>query len=483
MKMSPARSVSAMASSQADRRRPLLMILLSVVILVAGVGVAGMIPPVQAQTSPLVLQPSTGQVGIGVTDPNYTLDVNGTVNAGYFRGDGSQLTNLPAGGSQWITSGSAIYYNAGSVGIGASIPGEKLHLATTGAGSALLGDLGCGGNWVGLGFSTTRDCTTYSILGNGSLTLLNAPNGGNMHFRIANSDRMVLTASGNLGIGNPTPGFRLDVTGTVNASAFRGDGSQLTNLPAGQWGTSGSAIYYNAGNVGVGASSPGEKLHLATAGGGNGLIGDLGCGGSWVGLGFSTTRDCSTYSVLGNGSLTLFNAPLNGTMLFRIANSDKMVIAANGDVVIGTPSSPGTFHVYGTVSTTVKDFRIPHPLDPDRRVLVHSSLEGPEIGVYYRGEAQLQDGQAEVDLPTYFEALTVKERRTVQLTPLDGWSPLYVVKGVENGRFTVRTAQGGDPAQRFYWEVKAVRADVPHMQVERDKPEERVFDTPVIRRQ
>ncbi|MFA5027200.1 MAG: hypothetical protein WC713_04945, partial [Candidatus Methylomirabilota bacterium] len=147
-----------------------------------------------------------------------------------------------------------------------------------------------------------------------------------------------------------------------------------------------------------------------------------------------------------------------------VAQRDGLRIDDYGQVFVNSLYAQGT--LYGSV----KYFQIPHPQNPDKKLLTHSSLEGPEIGVTYRGEAQLQEGEVSVGLPAYFEALTRSEQRTVHLTPVEGWSPLYVVSKVREGRFVVRTAKGGDPNQRFYWEVRAVRADVGLLQAESDVP-------------
>lgn len=72
---------------------------------------------------------SGGSVGIGTTNPQSKLDVNGTITANKFQGDGSLLTNLPVGsGSNWTKSGSNLSYTLGNVGIGTSSPSERLHV-------------------------------------------------------------------------------------------------------------------------------------------------------------------------------------------------------------------------------------------------------------------------------------------------------------------------------------------------------------------
>jgi len=53
--------------------------------------------------------------------------------------------------------------------------------------------------------------------------------------------------------------FSFSNGGYLTATKFIGDGSSLTGLP---WKKSGSNIYYNDGNVGIGTTTPSDKLHI-----------------------------------------------------------------------------------------------------------------------------------------------------------------------------------------------------------------------------
>jgi hypothetical protein len=66
-------------------------------------------------------------------------------------------------------------------------------------------------------------------------------------------------AGGNVGVGVSAPSTKLDVAGTVNASAFTLGGSAVVSS---QWATSGTTINYATGNVGIATANPTEKLHV-----------------------------------------------------------------------------------------------------------------------------------------------------------------------------------------------------------------------------
>lgn len=132
----------------------------------------------------------------------------------------------------------------------------------------------------------------------------------------------------------------------------------------------------------------------------------------------------------------------------------------------------GTFTVNGA-----KNFRIDHPNDKTKW-LTHSTIEGPECAVFYRGEAETKDGVAAITLPDYFEALTMMENRSVQLTEIyEGedephFSQLAASR-VKDGKFSVRSNSSTVAnAVKFYWEVKAVRADISPLEVVSPKSHE-----------
>jgi hypothetical protein len=132
----------------------------------------------------------------------------------------------------------------------------------------------------------------------------------------------------------------------------------------------------------------------------------------------------------------------------------------------------GGFNVKGGISCTgTKAFVIPHPLD-DTKDLWHSCLEGPENGVYYRGEVVTSNGIAEVTLPDYFESLTFPEDRSVQLTQVfetGAVLTMLAASRVVDGKFTV---QSSAPVATVAWEVKAVRKiGVERLQVAQAKRE------------
>lgn len=213
---------------------------------------------------PLTLK-QDGNVGIGTMTPDTRLDMaGGTISMGpldraseiRFRtgtannaGGGVGLTALDHSGA--YQDGMAIYGHDGvslwtaqtermriaangNVGIGTTSPAQPLTIRRSPASGDLLSWGNTSTELGRLGYSNDANSGWMGLWSSGSFRVA-IDASGNSYFN-----------AGNVGIGTTTPQTKLDVAGTVKATAFQGDGSQLSlaagvSIPVGGvimwWGT------------------------------------------------------------------------------------------------------------------------------------------------------------------------------------------------------------------------------------------------------
>ena len=124
-------------------------------------------------------------------------------------------TGTLTGGTGVVNLGSGQVYKdaSGNVGIGTSSPQTRLHL-----GSA------AGATVFRIGNAGTPYAEVYSDQNGVMLLDADAGNTGastNFRIRVGGTERMRITSAGSVGIGTSSPTQRLDVAGTVNATEYR----------------------------------------------------------------------------------------------------------------------------------------------------------------------------------------------------------------------------------------------------------------------
>ena len=126
------------------------------------------------------------------------------------------------GGGYWTQpSGTTIiHYNTGNVGIGTSSPAYPLDIT---------GNMNVTGGLRANG-STGSSGQVLTSSGGGVMSWSTITSSGLSPWTTSGSN--VYISSGNVGIGTTTPAYPLDVNGTVNATSFRGDGTNLTGVTA-----------------------------------------------------------------------------------------------------------------------------------------------------------------------------------------------------------------------------------------------------------
>jgi len=166
-------------------------------------------------------------VGIGATNSGYKLNVNGTINATAYSGDGSGLSNLNIAGSGWSPVaaglGTGIYAPIAKVGIGTTVPLYNLHLGSAGTGNT---DLYVENRSIFAGQVTTQNVSVGGILTATSYRLGGGT--GTINAGIVTSSTLVVGTGGtvittnatSVGIGTVTPRANLDIEGSVRFKSY-----------------------------------------------------------------------------------------------------------------------------------------------------------------------------------------------------------------------------------------------------------------------
>jgi hypothetical protein len=196
-----------------------------------------------------------------------------------------------------------------------------------------------------------------------------------------------------------------------------------------------------------------------SSGGGSGTVTSGTAGSIAYYTGTGTTVGGSpgfTYTTSGTAStINVFGGSAIGTTIFTVQATSSTSVR----VGIGTNLPQYELEIVGELSATNKSFVIDHPTKPGKK-LRYGSLEGPENGVYVRGE--LKDSNI-IETPDHWIGLVHPDSFTVTLTPIGRFSYLYVEK-IED--YKVFIADAYMNPIHCYYTVWAERKDIPKLVTE-----------------
>jgi hypothetical protein len=129
-----------------------------------------------------------------------------------------------------------------------------------------------------------------------------------------------------------------------------------------------------------------------------------------------------------------------------------------GEASGGDTNWAGYFNgnVYADNISKAKDETvIDHPLDPENKILSHSTVNSSEMINVYNGNVILDsEGKASVSLPEWFESLNKDFR--YQLTPVGAYAQIYISEEISGNKFEI---SGGKPGLKVSWQITGTRND------------------------
>jgi len=384
---------------------------------------------IKAQTNTF---PASGNVGIGITNPQATLNVNGSLQLGlntdtYYSHLNANILTFNRAGTSYIdfkndsnslsfrqgSSYNTVMYlsSYGSVGIGNASPAQKLHLS----GHMLL-DNSKELRWLDSG-GTQR--TVLKLDSNNNLNLGTSA-GGSLVFYNGSSytERMRIIANGNIGIGTTAPSAKLEVKSANNTAGLvlgnenfigfkRNDGALV-------YGVGHTNNEFTIGRTAALGANAGTPINIATGGSytkfshaGNEMM-RINSNGN---VGIGTTNPSNKFTVNGfikaegsDGRLMLENPSVNTAIYLRnrgdfgqrklevlYGPTVKMVMNNNGDLGLGTTNPSSKLHVEGEIKIKSSS-NIPLQLySPDTYSgILFSDIHGTSR-IFYRGATGTYD--------------------------------------------------------------------------------------------
>ncbi len=358
-----------------------------------------------------------------------------------------------SGGSGSVNSGTATYAafyattsntvsdnaNLQFTGTGVSIGGLIQSTSTTSGSIYVYGGVGITGNAF-IGGTAYIPSTTPSNISN---------------LLISNSTATTSTSTGALVVnGGAAVGQTLSIGGSLNIfngsnySGFRFAGSANTTYILPPRTPTGTGTSYLSSSIdGIMAWVAAPTGGSATPGGSNRQIqyNNSTTFGGASGFEYTTGGTAITVSMFSPSGVGY--------------TSGLWVHAINGSTTrigIGLSNPAYELEILGEISATNKSFVIDHPTK-DGMKLRYGSLEGPENGVYVRGEL---NNSNIIEVPDHWLGLVHPDSYTVHLTPIGRYAQLYVEK-IEN--YNVFISDANLNPIHCYYSVWAERKDIPKL--------------------